>query len=80
VVGIPTGGFEGTLIACAYAPLSGRQISPGDVRKALSALVPPYMLPSHWKTLPNLPKNTTGKIDRRALREQFRDDIEARTA
>jgi amino acid adenylation domain-containing protein len=80
VLGIPTGGFEGTLIACAYAPMSGRQVPPGDLRRALSALVPVYMLPSRWMRLPSLPKNATGKVDRRALREQFRNDIEARTA
>jgi amino acid adenylation domain-containing protein len=80
VLGIPTSGFEGTLIACAYAPRSGRQVSPGDVRKALSALVPPYMLPSRWLPLPALPKNATGKIDRRMLREQLAHTHEARPA
>jgi amino acid adenylation domain-containing protein len=80
VLGIPTGGFEGTLIACAYAPRTGRQVSPGDVRKALSALVPPYMLPSRWLPMAMLPKNATGKIDRRTLQEQFAHGSEARPA
>jgi len=71
VVGIPTSGFEGTLIACAYAPLSGRHVPPGELRRALSALVPPYMLPSRWMPLASLPKNASGKIDRRALSERF---------
>jgi acyl-CoA synthetase (AMP-forming)/AMP-acid ligase II len=31
-------------------------------------------------TLATLPKNARGKVDRCALREQFRNDIEARTA
>jgi len=79
VLGIPAGGFEGTLIACAYAPLAGRQISPGDVSKALSSLVPSYMLPSRWMTLPTLPKNASGTIDRHALWQQFHRDSEART-
>jgi amino acid adenylation domain-containing protein len=71
VVGIPTSGFEGTLIACAYVPLHDHAVSPADLRQALSALVPPYMLPSRWMTLPSLPKNASGKIDRRALHELF---------
>jgi amino acid adenylation domain-containing protein len=79
VVGIPTGGFEGTAIACAYAPLRGRDMSPARLRTALSALLPSYMLPSRWVVLPSLPKNASGKIDRRALREHFHAD-EARTA
>jgi acyl-coenzyme A synthetase/AMP-(fatty) acid ligase len=71
VVGIPSNGFEGTLIACAFAQLPGRSVSPADLRKALSARVPVYMLPTRWMTLPALPKNASGKIDRRALRELF---------
>jgi amino acid adenylation domain-containing protein len=72
VVGIPTGGFEGTLIACAFAQLPDRSVSPTDLRKALSARLPAYMLPTRWMALPSLPKNATGKIDRTALRELFR--------
>ena len=79
VVGIPTGGFEGTLIACAYAPLEKRDLSPSAVRTALSALLPSYMLPSRWLRLPGLPRNASGKIDRRTLCERFHAD-EARTA
>jgi amino acid adenylation domain-containing protein len=79
VVGIPTGGFEGTVIACAYAPLEKHDLSPPAVRTALSALLPSYMLPSRWLKLPGLPRNASGKIDRRTLRERFHAD-EARTA
>jgi amino acid adenylation domain-containing protein len=71
VIGIPTSGFEGTLIACAYVPLPDRAVSPADLRHALSALVPPYMLPSRWMPLPRLPKNASGRIDRRALHDLF---------
>src|SRR2546427_1793855 len=71
VVGIPSGGFEGALIACAYALLPGRDVSPADLRKALSALLPTYMIPSRWLASASLPQNANGKIDRRALRERF---------
>ena len=79
VVGIPTGGFEGTLIGCAYVPLEGQQLVPAHLRKAINALLPQYMLPSRWMVLDGLPKNASGKIDRRAIRERFQID-EARTA
>jgi amino acid adenylation domain-containing protein len=71
VVGVPSDGFEGTAIACAYAMLPGRPAAPADLRKALAAAVPPYMLPTRWMALVTLPKNATGKIDRRAIRDQF---------
>jgi len=71
VVGLPTGGFEGTIIACAFAPLAERPVSTADLRKALSARLPAYMLPTRWMKLPILPRNPSGKIDRRALRELF---------
>jgi acyl-coenzyme A synthetase/AMP-(fatty) acid ligase len=79
VVGIPTGGFEGTLIACAYAALDGYALPPPTLRAQLGALLPPYMLPARWLALPALPKNASGKIDRRALRARFETD-DARTA
>jgi len=71
VLGIPTKGFEGTLIGCAYSTSPGRDIAPANLRKALSDLLPGYMLPSRWMVLPSLPKNANWKIDRRALRERF---------
>ena len=79
VVGVPTGGFEGTAIACAYAPARGHALTPAQLRSALRTLLPAYMLPSRWMTMPGLPKNGSGKIDRRLLREKFEAD-DARTA
>jgi amino acid adenylation domain-containing protein len=71
VVGVDTGGFEGTAICCAYAPANGDEVESGAVRRELAAVLPTYMLPSRWLTLDGLPKNVNGKIDRRRLRELF---------
>jgi amino acid adenylation domain-containing protein len=71
VVGVETGGFEGTAICCAYASANGNGPEPSGVRKELAAVLPTYMLPSRWMTLERLPKNVNGKIDRRQLRELF---------
>lgn len=71
VVGVETGGFEGTAICCAYAPMEGRALEPPQVRGALASRLPAYMLPSRWIALDALPKNVNGKIDRPALRERF---------
>ena len=71
VVGVETGGFEGTAICCAFAPASGRDVQPPQLRKELAALLPTYMLPSRWLRMDALPKNVNGKIDRKTLREMF---------
>jgi acyl-coenzyme A synthetase/AMP-(fatty) acid ligase len=71
VVGLPTGGFEGTIIACAYVPLRDGHLTEAQIRKSLSALIPPYMLPSRWMTLASLPRNASGKVDRRAVADLF---------
>ena len=71
IVAVDAAGFEGVSICCAYAPLSGADSNPTALRQALSKSLPNYMLPSRWKSFERLPQNGNGKIDRRALREQF---------
>jgi amino acid adenylation domain-containing protein len=71
VVGLPTDGFEGTAICCAFAARPGAQLTPAGLRTVLAASLPSYMLPSRWLELADLPKNVNGKVDRRALRERF---------
>lgn len=39
-----------------------------DLRASLAESLPPYMVPSHFETLPEMPRLTSGKIDRKALR------------
>lgn len=72
VVAIETTGFEGHTICCAYARVSGADITPVTIRSGLTTLLPSYMLPSRWLELDRLPKNPNGKIDRPALRSMFR--------
>jgi amino acid adenylation domain-containing protein len=71
VVAIPSDGFEGWKICCAYAPAAGNGVSPEGLRKGLAALVPGYMLPARWMRYDVLPKNPNGKIDRPTLRSRF---------
>jgi len=42
--------------------------TPGNLRSALAESLPPYMVPVHLETLPEMPRLTSGKIDRKALR------------
>ena len=70
VVGVPSQDFDGVAICCAYA-LASADATPARLREALARALPSYMLPSRWLALPELPKTTNGKIDRRQLKEVF---------
>jgi amino acid adenylation domain-containing protein len=72
VVGVDTGGFEGTTICCAYSVVEGTELPVAELRKQVTVLLPRYMLPAKWEALDALPKNINGKIDRPALRDRFR--------
>jgi amino acid adenylation domain-containing protein len=76
VVAINTGGFEGATICCAYVPQPGADHNPAMLRKALSRVLPNYMLPTRWACLDRLPQNGNGKIDRRLIRERFLESIQ----
>jgi acyl-coenzyme A synthetase/AMP-(fatty) acid ligase len=74
VVAVETEGFEGKTICCAYAAAPGAPASPATLRKHLSAVLPPYMVPTRWKAFDRLPQNANGKIDRRRLMDLFARD------
>jgi amino acid adenylation domain-containing protein len=75
VVAVNSDRFEGATICCAYAPLADSGANPTTLRQALRLTLPSYMLPSHWICFERLPQNGNGKIDRRALREQFQQSL-----
>jgi amino acid adenylation domain-containing protein len=75
VVGVDSKGFEGTLICCAYAAAPGFAATPTGIRRELAAALPSYMMPSRWKSYDRLPKNANGKIDKRAIREAFEQEL-----
>ena len=76
VVAFASNGFEGHAICCAYTPLPDAEVTPARLRDRLHALLPAYMLPTHWKAFEFLPKNANGKIDRPALRAVFQQPSE----
>jgi amino acid adenylation domain-containing protein len=71
VVGVPTTGFEGLTVCCAYVPKGDTPVAPVRLRSALRSNLPSYMLPSRWREMRNLPKNANGKIDRPRVQELF---------
>ena len=60
---------EGIERLVAYLVADGELIpAPAALRSALAESLPPYMVPVHLETLPEMPRLTSGKIDRKALR------------
>ncbi len=49
-------------------PEPGREVSTQELRSALRREVPPYMVPDHFETAETLPRLSSGKVDRKALR------------
>jgi amino acid adenylation domain-containing protein len=77
VVALPTEGFEGMAICCAYVPKPGAPVAHLELRRRLGKLVPAYMVPSQWKAFGTLPRNANGKIDRRRIKEEWSRDAAA---
>ena len=55
------------LIAFVVAE-NGQAIASATMRGALSAVLPPYMVPGYFEVLPEMPRLTSGKIDRKELK------------
>jgi non-ribosomal peptide synthetase component F len=76
VVAVPSAGFEGTLICCAWSAKPQAKLDAPGLRRALAQSLPSYMLPAKWLKLDELPRNVAGKIDRRGLQERFTGEVE----
>jgi len=50
------------------AGATDEQLAPATLRRALSGRLPPYMVPSRFEVLGIMPRLTSGKIDRKALK------------
>ncbi|WP_349630246.1 Pls/PosA family non-ribosomal peptide synthetase [Acidovorax sp. CCYZU-2555] len=53
--------------------------TPADLRAGLRAVLPPYMVPGHFEIVSGIPRLTSGKIDRKALRALPMGEIAAPT-
>lgn len=74
VVGVPAPEAEGNRICAAYVPAAGARPDVAQLRTALAAKLPQYMLPAQWRECDSLPTNANGKTDLLALRQIFVDD------
>lgn len=53
----------------AYLSLKQNHLQEQELRRRLSTMLPPYMIPSHFVFLDDLPKTLNGKIDRKSMPE-----------
>ncbi len=60
------GGVE--QLAAYYVAEAGAELKVAELRKSLAARLPPYMVPARFEAVQALPRLTSGKIDRKALR------------
>lgn len=58
-------------ICAAYTVADGASLTAAQLRSALSRRLPPYMLPTRWLALEQLPVNTNGKTDLLELQRRF---------
>jgi len=62
----PVDGFD--QLVAFIVPDNHAKLSAITLRAALSACLPPYMVPNRFEMLSSVPRLTSGKIDRKALR------------
>ncbi|WP_411110442.1 non-ribosomal peptide synthetase [Streptomyces sp. c-19] len=67
-------------IVAYVVPEPGTDPDPAELREALTALLPGYMVPSRFLTLDTLPVTTNGKIDHRALPTPWNEEPDTASA
>ncbi|MEV4517426.1 amino acid adenylation domain-containing protein [Dactylosporangium sp. NPDC049525] len=78
VVAVAGAGGDAHLVGYVV-PRAGSVLDPPELETLLRAALPDAMVPRRWMTLPSLPVNGSGKVDRAALPEP-RDAVRERVA
>ncbi|TCS39449.1 amino acid adenylation domain-containing protein [Paucimonas lemoignei] len=68
-------GGDGMQRLVAYVVAADANLSHDDLRARLAQALPEYMVPSIFVSLPALPRNNSGKVDRKALPEPVKPNF-----
>ena len=72
VLGVPSGDFDGVALCCVYVPADEDGVAAETaLRTAALHALPPYMVPSRWRALAEMPRTPSGKVDRNKLKALF---------
>lgn len=71
VVGVPHPDF-GEVGVAVVIPKPGATVVPGNVLSSLKSMLANFKIPKHCVVVPELPRNTMGKVQKNLLREQYR--------
>lgn len=64
-------GAAGKEICCAYVPLPGAAAPPASVEMELRRALRDAIIPARWMVLDDLPRTSSGKVDRLLLKQRF---------
>lgn len=74
VVAVPDEKY-GNRLYCYYSALKNKSFLSEDLVKHLRRKIPEYMIPYRFELLTNLPKTSSGKVDRVLLAEQAKEEL-----
>lgn len=61
---------EGPRLVAHIQPRGGCSIDAGDLKRFIATRLPKYMQPDHFQEIDRIPRTSSGKIDRAALRQR----------
>jgi len=64
-------------VAAYVVPAAGRSVEAGEVQSWVATRMADYAVPRHVRVVDAIPRNPTGKVDKRALRESMEGELMA---
>jgi fatty-acyl-CoA synthase len=72
VIGVPDPRWDERPLAC-YVVAEGAATTPSELRDFIAGKVAKWQLPERWAQIPEVPKTSVGKFDKKVLRQQYAD-------
>jgi len=72
VVAVPDDRWDERPLATVVVA-EGEEVSPSELREFLGQSVPSWQLPERWSFIPEVPKTSVGKFDKKVIRQRYAD-------